>query len=476
MDQAPDEIGLKNEVDIPPRKKTFKIIFIISPVFLIFFGLLLVYFVNKSPKNDGYGAGTPKNNSATKYRQISNPPNPTPFPSTMLLENIILPYRIVFTSGKSVYITDGKTEKKIKQFDNEVQAAHPSPNGKWLAVAYTAGPNRVMFDFKDAKLEIINVQSGEAISVINNNKQTIRYTLWSSDSRYLTFWVNSGEESFVYDTQNKQPIYSIKAAGNKLVSPITFIGNTHTISFIENNGLYMANADGTNRKILNDNAKATRDVHEGPLLPNIPFYSRDTNFVGFYSEDGSLLILDRSKNTIEKIDKGFDGEIFSNSPNAYLIDEFENNTVLYYAYNNGSWSYGDRLPLYLYNLQTHQKAEYNLPLSAEDMLTISHNSAVVSPDRRKVSFAKSNDDGVVLFKPDGKQLSACFGHRNIGYEYYSWSGEPNNSPVLALWSPDSKYMLIKTNLQKSYSVLDTETCMLYRLSPTPMDYAIWMAS
>lgn len=384
--------------------------------------------------------------------------------------------KILYTKGKSLFITNGKSNEKVADLDGDIITAIPSHNSLKIAVTNKSKEEPGMFDYYKTKLSIINLSTKKITPIMSDEDKVINYQTWSSDNKYLAFWVNSGEESFVYDIQEEKPIFSVKGTKSiSPVSPIVFGKQSAKIAFIQDKILYESDITGENKQLIVKDAEATRWVHEGPALPNIPIYSPDNKSLLYYNSKGDLLIINKDTNSSKKIESGIISEIGGGySPNAFAVNFITDNLLLFYAYSNGNYSYGDPPPTHIFDINTNQIMTYSPNEGLLKMGSADLNSLFISPDKNSiVAHSVYTGQGLDVYNKSGQLVKGC-SQKDFRYSFYNWGGGPNYASVFTVWSPDSKYILSESTNKNILSVLDSKDCKIYTVLNTPFNFAIWM--
>lgn len=380
-----------------------------------------------------------------------------------------LPYKIVFSQQGTLYRTDGVNEEKLVEFDKDILAISPNSDGSTIAVIYRSEGQSGMFTYYPGKLVIYYPEFKKTVPLFTAPSHSLMYPQWSPDGRYLSVWLDSGAESFVYNVSKQQPIFSIKKSDNNPISPIMFI-NTKRIAYIAGQNLYEADVDGTNVTSLAKNVSSTRLVHEGPSLPSVPLYSSNKTLVAYFGTNGDLTVLDKTTGSSTVVVSGTKSEMFNDYiPQAYPIGFIDNAQILYYS---GSYGVGQPPPLYVYHIGTRSSKRFTDSggILTKGMADLS--STIIAPNNQTiVVHSVITNQGLDVYNTDGTIKYDC-GSTDFRYSFYNWGGGPNYAAVLNVWSPDGRFILSEG---PALSVMDITTCSVATASAHPHNLQTWIA-
>jgi hypothetical protein len=250
-----------------------------------------------------------------------------------------------------------------------------------------------------------------------------------------------------------------------------FNPESNLILYISNNQLFKASIDGSNPELIAPDAAASRMVHEGPNLPNVPIISPNGKVLFYYNTKGDFLAINIESRQVVSITPGISGEMFENYPNAFPIGFLNNSDLLYYSLDaKGEYHYGKKSPVFLFNLATMKYHEFDI---SEGLLANGHASLggmVISPDGSSfVVHSIITKQGFDFYDYTGKLIYSCV-NVDFEYNYYNWGGGTNYSPSLNVWSPDGKFLV---SWSLPLQVINPTNCKVNTLSKIPYTLATW---
>lgn len=380
-----------------------------------------------------------------------------------------LPYKILFTEHSTLYRTDGINDEKLVEFNKDILSIAANNDGSSIAIIYRSEGQSGMFTYYPGKLVLYYPELKKTVPLFTASGHSLTYPQWSPDGRYLSVWLDSGAESFVYDVSKQQPIFSIKKSDNDPVSPIMFI-NTKRIVYIAGRNLYEANVDGTNAFSLAKNVSSTRLVHEGPSLPNVPLYSPNKTLIAYFGTNGDLIVLDKTTGSSSIVVPGAKSEMFNDfAPQAYPIGFIDNAQILYFS---ESYSVGQPSPLYVYHIGMRSSKRFTESGGVLTKGVADLSSTIIGPDNQTIAVhSVITNQGLDAYNTDGTIKYEC-GNTNFRYSFYNWGGGPNYAAVLNVWSPDGKFILSEG---PALSVMDITTCEVATVSARPHNLQTWIA-
>ncbi len=344
---------------------------------------------------------------------------------------------ILYAAGTAIYRTSGQSQEKLYEVGSEVMSLVLSKDGSHLAATYkfpSGGTNASGYPY--SSLIFWDMSTGKSLPIIAKENTTVRYPAWSDDGRYLAFWVNEGDESFIYDTNRHKPIFSVKKESNP-VSPIVFLPNNNGIVYVK---------DGT---LFSDTADGSRPI---PLVPQqvtagAPVVSPNGSFIAFNMTDGRVGVVNTATREVKMV-----------SPDASVLG-FLNDDELLHTTKDG---------FLVYSISTNKTNQISGPggfaggALAQTALPTMQSFYLLSTQATT---------GPQFFNDKGEVVKDCLG-ADFRYDYNISSNTklPLSSQVV---SADGKY-LVGTTADHSLAVMDTSTCQPYIISqsqPTAMTWA-----
>lgn len=357
---------------------------------------------------------------------------------------------VLYASGTTIYRTDGHSEEKLFEVGSQVLSLVPSPDGSKLAATYTSpkgGTNAAGYPYTN--LIFWDMNTRQSLPLIAENTTTVRYPQWSDDNRYISFWVNDGQESFIYDTARRKAIYSVKKDGSVPVSPIVFLPGATGITYIKNGTVYSAAIDGSRPISLAEQAVSVRTV-DGTTVASAPMLSPNGTFLAYYAVNGDLMVVNTTTREVKTI-----------GANLTALGFLHNEELLY----------GPKLSTF--NLSTGQSAQVsgwqNFLGSAGSAALLK--AAVVLPDKAQFYLGSVYPNlGPQFLGADGSVAQDC-SKANFHYGYNNGSDDTRIPQRNEVVSPDGKYLLGSSD--GALSVLDANTCQPYIFSQSKANVMTW---
>lgn len=379
--------------------------------------------------------------------------------------------RIIYTQTGDIFTTDGKTKKQVGSNSGLVRELAVSLDGQKLAYNYST--NEVTYyNYPKTGLTILNINDGKSNEVIPLKDTVVRYPVWSDDSKYLSVWINNGGSSRVYDVTTNLVVVSADATDKKMaVSPMVFVPSIQNkVAFIQDEALVEYDFTKQEKTVITTNVSASRPVHEGPTLPNPPYYSNDGNYIAFYNKNGDLLVLNKSNKNLKSLAQGYKSEFFSeNYPSGFIVGFNKQNDFIFTAIDKDGYQYGTNVPIPVYIYSTRNGQVKNFPI-ADDSTDLS--SLIFAPNLEKiVSHSSYTGYGLTVHSPEGKILKDC-SKTDFRYSFYNWGGGPNYSSALKVWSNDGRYILSQSG--ETLMAMNIETCGVSTLLNDKFNTAMWL--
>jgi hypothetical protein len=392
-----------------------------------------------------------------QWTPSSRAPKPTMttqvFPLTQRLSK-----KVLFSAGTTIYGTDGQTEEKLFEVGSEVLSLVPSNDGARLAATYktpSGGVNAAGYPF--STLIIYDMVTKRSLPIIAQNRTTVRYPLWSDDSRYLSFWINEGEESFVYDTTRRKAIFSVKKTGSVAVSPIVFLPGTSGIVYVKDNTLFSAAVDGSRPIALAEQVASTRTVPGLAPVAAAPILSPNGSYLAYYKLNGELAVVQTTTRESKTVGSNVTSLGFLNDTELLYIQDVSE------AKKNRSierFSILDGKSMKLSGLQSNTivrsipKALVFRPTQSE--LYLASLFTNVGPQKLDKDGHTTKDCSIAEFQ---------FGYNNS----HDDTRFPQSHQVI---SPDGAHLLGTSD--NSLAVMDTTTCQPYLISGTKPVVSTWL--
>jgi dipeptidyl aminopeptidase/acylaminoacyl peptidase len=376
------------------------------------------------------------------------------FPLNQQLGNNVL-----YAAGTTIYRTNGQTEESMFEVGSEVLSLVISDDGSKLAASYkhpNGGSNRAGYPY--TSLIFYDMNTHRSLPLIADPNTTVRYPQWSDDNRYISFFVNDGEESFIYDTSRRRAIYSVKREDSiHNVSPITFLPNSEVIAYIKDNKLFTAAIDGSRAIALAEDVEATRIIDTtGNIAANTPIISEDGNYIAYYKPNQDLEVVQVTTRETTTIDE-----------DVQLLG-FVNNDELVYATKE---------------LDTKKTpGMYRYSLKDKAATKMSNRNSFLSKGTNSESAVITKQSGNMylpsLYKNIGPQLvdaksmveQDC-SEANFSYSYNNPNNDTRFADASQVVAPSGKYLLGTSD--GSMAVLDTNDCQPYILSDRKASVSIW---
>lgn len=350
---------------------------------------------------------------------------------------------IVYSVGTTIFRTNGQSEEKLFEVGSEVLSLVPNNDGSYLAATYkhpSGGVNSNGYPY--SSLIFWDMNTKRSLPVIAQERTTVRYPQWSEDRRYLSFWVNDGEESFVYDMTRRRAIFSVKREGSSLVSPIVFLPGVGGIVYVKNNSLYSSATDGSRPIIL------TEQVDSAPssLVPSVNGIN-----VTYRALNGDLKVINTTTRETKVVD--------SNAINLGFI----NNDELVYTRNNVDTK--KTAAFFRFSITNAKSVRIN---NGKGFLALGTVTLPVSSQMYLSSVYPNL--GPKLLSKDGTIEKDC-SMSDFHYEYNS-NNDTRFPQSLQVVSSDGKYLLGTSN--NSQAILDVATCQPYIITQSNPKVMTWM--
>ncbi|MFC1626858.1 TolB family protein [Patescibacteria group bacterium] len=394
--------------------------------------------------------------STGRFSFSSTPPTPT-IKAQIFPLNQQLNKSILYSVGTTIFLTNGQSEEKLFEVGNEVLSLIPSNDGSFLAATHkhpNGGMNSAGYPY--SSLIFWDMNTKRSLPIIAQEKTTVRYPQWSNDGRYLAFWVNDGEESFIYDTAKKRAVFSIKKDGSNAVSPIVFLPVTSGITYIKNGTIYTAAVDGTRPIALTESVASTRSVG-GETIASAPMASPNSSHLAYYTMNGELAVINTTTRETKTI-----GSQFTNLG-------FLNNEELVYSTNADDPKQTPKFFLFSITDANSTKIDNRNSFLAKGAWP---QATVLLTSKNKLFLPSVYPNlGPQLINKDGEIEKDC-SSADFHYEYNNSSSNTRFPQAIQIVSPGEEYLLGLSN--NSQAVLDTATCQPYIISQNYPTAMTWM--
>ncbi len=431
---------------------------------LIISGIIVgAYYFNKG--NTSQQQNT-TNSLIKQFPQPTVPSTQSPKLGTYTSSN-----KVVFTQVGNIFLTDGKTKKLLSSASDPIMDLSVTSDGQKIAYTYAASSNPSKnFGYPKTALAVLDVNDVNNKELISLKDTVVRYPVWSEGNKLLSVWLNDGVSARIYSTSDNSIILDLHSSDqNKGVSPIVFVPSSQNrVSYILDGQLTEQDVKTQEKTVLSVDAVSSRPVHEGPVLPNPPYYSADGNYVAFYNKNGDLIILNKTTKSIKTVAQGYKAEFFDNNyPSGFIVGFDKQNNFIFTVLGKEGYSLGAKTPIYIYSTKDGNISDFPIPDSSTDIssFVLSSNSEEV------VSHSSYTGHGLTVYSPNGKVLNDC-SKIDFRYSFYHWGGGPNYSSVLKVWSSDGKYILSESG--DSLDVFNTETCTASILVNEKFNTAVWI--
>jgi hypothetical protein len=364
---------------------------------------------------------------------------------------------ILYSAGTTIFRSNGQSEERLYEVGSEVLSLIPSNDGSRLAATYKhprGGMNANGYPYTSLIFWDMNTQRSLPIIALENT--TVRYAQWSDDARYLAFWVNEGEESFIYDTSRRRASFSVKRESSSAVSPIVFLPGTSGIVYIKNSTLYSAAVDGTRPIALAERAAATRSVG-GAIVASPPVVSPNGAHLAFYTISGDLAVVNTTTREVKTV-----------GANLTSLGFLSNDELLYMADADSK----EKAPAVFRFTIADAKSTRLLYTKGFLAKGAWPQAAVVIPSKSQLFMPSTYPNlGPQLLNKDGVIEKDC-SVAEFQYGYNNSSNDtmfPQTAQVVSL---DNKYLLGLSG--NSLAVMDTATCQPYIITQTKPTAMTWM--
>ena len=394
---------------------------------------------------------------ATGRFSFSNPPPVPTLKAQIFPLNQSLSKSILYSVGTTIYRTNGQSEEKLFEVGSQVLSLVPSNNNSLLAATYknpNGGSNAAGYPY--SSLIFWDMKTGRSLPIFAEQNATVRYPEWSDDSRYLTFWTNDGDESFVYDTTIRRPIYSVKRENSSAVSPIVFIPGASEIAYIKNGTVYTAAVDGSRPIMMAEQAVSVRTVN-GTTIASAPVVSPTGLYLAYYTASGDLSIVNMMTRETKTV-----GSQINN------LGFISNDEIVYTTIPQDS----NQTPEFFHFSMTDGKSvKIN---NGKGFL--SHGAwpqaAILLPAKGLMILPSVYPNvGPQIFDKDGVMQKDC-SMGEFQYQYNNSSNDTSFPQSLTIASPDGKYLLGTS--EHSQAVIDTSTCQPYIITQSQPTVSTWM--
>jgi dipeptidyl aminopeptidase/acylaminoacyl peptidase len=417
--------------------------FIHQPLFLpALVGVILIASLFAASKA-GWLSFSPKAPEPTIMAQV--------FPLNQQLSRPVL-----YSSGTTIYRTTGQNEEKMFEVGSEVLSLVLSSNGANLAATYkhpSGGSNAA--GYPNTSLIFYDMNTRRSLPIIAQQNTTVRYPQWSDDGRYLSFWVNEGEEAFIYDTSRRKASYSVKREGSTAVSPISFLPGGNGIIYVKNGTLYSAAVDGTRPIALAEQVAATKLVNTSTVATP-PLVTPNGAHLAYYTLSGELKVVNTASRETKAVDSNVVSLGFlSNDQLLYMkptTDAKKNPTVF-------SFSLADSKSSKMMN-----RASF-LNKGAQPQAAV-----LLSSQNKWYLPSVYPNVGPQLLTSENQVEQDC-SEAAFSYLYNNSSDDTRLAQTSQVVSADGKYLLGLSN--SSLAVLDVASCQPYIIAQTKPTAMIW---
>jgi hypothetical protein len=378
----------------------------------------------------------------------SKPPEPTIMAKVFPL-NQQLSKPILYASGTTIFRTNGQSEEKMFEVGSEVLSLVPSADGSKLAATYKSpngGLNAAGYPY--TSLIFYDMNTRKSLPLIAQNNTTVRYASWSDDNRYISFWVNDGAESFIYDTTRRKAIYSVKRDQTPPVSPIVFLPGSTGIVYIKNGTVFSAGIDGSRPIALAEQARSTYSLNGG-VAASAPMISPSGMYIAYKTLADELAVVNTTTREVKIVE-----------PTATALGFLNNESLLYSLQSKEKGT-----SLHKYSLTDNASTDVKNPMHKG----VIESAVVLSKQSRFFTPSLYPDNGPQLITEKGQIEKDC-SQSDFSFTYKN-SDDTRLSQSTQVVSPDGKYVLGSSD--GSMAVLDTTDCQPYIIANVKPAVATW---
>ncbi len=452
-----------------PRKKNLYLIFL-SLIFALLFVIYPYHAKRQETKKVSNSQLDKRSRSPTKalvtrVPTITQTPNLTPLPEKLVKT---ASGRIAFVMDGEVYVVNADRNDLQQITDDEYKKFGLQVSPDKMKIVYSFYPedsekqtNSGMYVGYNSGVAFVDVESKKVTVLIPYGNIQNHYANWTPDSRYITVWVGNGLGSKVIDTVLNSTILNLSSSDGKAsISPVVWVKGKNKISYILNNSLYLANVDGSEAVKLKDGVDALRQVHEGPNVPEPPFWSGSGRFAAYY-KDGFLNLYDSVNITEVVVGKATKEDMFeSNYPQTYLTSYSSNEMKLFFL------EYDQKPTAVSFDIVTGKRE--NIGSFGQSM--------VISPDK-KTLFALTNEpysnSPVGFHNLETGELKTC--GSDFRHSYYWWAGGLGYNTSLSVWSPDNSVVVGSGTSGRDYGTVKVMLidCTNYEIVRGNISERVW---
>ena len=397
---------------------------------------------------------------------------PTPTPAKP--DETLMPLKLEHTAkGKLAYIKDNQiyvvnadrtgltqlTNDKSDKYDLSV-----SPNGKMIA--YLARkedePNGGgMFSRYWTNLYIYNFDTKSVHKINSGEMASFAYPNFSKDSKYITVWVTGNSK--IYRIADGKVVKDIGGPKDEVATPIVFLDEKR-VSYILNGKLYIDEVDNQDRDLIRADLDVIRPIHEGPSIPEPPYWSKSLRYVTYYKK-GDFFLYDKQSGKEKLLVPGNTETIFygENSdykyPNGYPVDYINNEQDFLLIKNDLTVRY---------NISTGKFYDIG---AFESTTQVSGDGKTIFSTHSSGSF---NTQGTFYDVQSNKE-STC--KVNFVNDHYWWAGGTDYTSRYKTWNYSSSAVVGNGNYRSGKSdflqILDKDTCYIYDIAYKGYS-AVWL--
>lgn len=402
-------------------------------------------------------------NNIKKNLTLNLVPTPTPFVKPSPTPMLPVSSTPIFDTGnnKVAYVDEGEiftinadqTDKKqITNDDYHKFGINISPDK--TKIVYSFYPrdeekrtNSGMYVGYNSGVAFVDLNSQKIFTLIPYGKIQNHYPFWNKTGDYISVWVGNGKGAKLFKKSDLSEVISISSDKGQ-VSPIAWVGQTSKISYVKNGILFVSDSDGGNPKEIASGVDSSREVHEGPNVPEPPFWSDDGNLVTYY-KNSDLYLKNTKTNVEELVGLGGEDPIFGKYPAFYSITFLDENQMIILGYSDNDTN------IFNYNLSTKKFTDL---ATFGQSVTISPNNKILM-GQIKPAYSYSEIKFIDLGTGESNNCLPGFRHT-----FYTWAGGTSLQSPSYVWSPDNK-LIIGNNPERPnrLMILDRTTCKAFEL-------------
>jgi hypothetical protein len=372
---------------------------------------------------------------------------PKPIPLSPSSASSELAPKLFLFKGDKVVSWQNDVFSEVADYSETKDFVHDftiSPDAKYFAYGHGKQTDEGCCGLYTSALNTIAIGSMENLSVSDvgeKNTHAKWHLSWSPDSKYLAYVVNDGIAFEIMDTSNGAVVAKSSGEGTSSVVWLS----SEEYSYVQDSKLYIGTLKNPKSKTITDNVSNDLCVFEGPRYVAPPIWSKDGQWVSYYTKD-NYVVLNKSgtnKYTAKIGTSGTPGEDICGDYLDISPIGFDRSNNFYYETENNS-------KVFVIDTKTGNSTPFENLYAGPGALLNN-----ISPELSRFVYRTKNNSSYTINEPSANGTIVCHNEFHdidglAGYAENTWS---NKNP---------KTIAIVNSLIKgaTISLFDTQACRL----------------